>query len=56
MSNLEELTSYTTIEDRTTFIDGTDIYNEILVQSISDDRNSNDNQLLNILILFRFVL
>ncbi|CAF1211818.1 unnamed protein product [Rotaria sordida] len=31
MSNLEELTLYITIEDRTTFIDGTDIYNEILV-------------------------
>ena len=31
MSNLEELTLYIIIDNRTTFIDGTHIYNEILV-------------------------
>jgi hypothetical protein len=31
MANLEELTLYLTFKNRTTFIDGTDIYNEILV-------------------------
>ncbi|CAF2819780.1 unnamed protein product [Rotaria sp. Silwood2] len=31
MPNLEELTLYITIKNRTTFIDGSDIYNEILV-------------------------
>ncbi|CAF4030148.1 unnamed protein product, partial [Rotaria sp. Silwood1] len=31
MSNLEELTLYIIVKDRTTFIDGTHIYNEILV-------------------------
>ncbi|CAF5104771.1 unnamed protein product, partial [Rotaria sp. Silwood1] len=34
MLNLEELTLYITIKNRTTFIDGTHIYNEILVHML----------------------